>query len=48
MSNLETLINAAWENTALRALSETQNAVSQTIDLLDKGQLRVAQPHGDT
>lgn len=48
MSNLETLINAAWENTALRALSETQNAVSQTIDLLDKGQLRVAQPQGDT
>lgn len=44
MNHLESLINKAWENRDLLKESETTNAIRQVIDLLDTGQLRVAQP----
>lgn len=44
MNNLESLINKAWENRDLLKESQTTDAIRQVIDLLDAGQLRVAEP----
>ncbi len=38
------LIDAAWENRELLKNEETRRAVLQTVDLIDKGKLRVAEP----
>jgi len=50
MSDLETLIDAAWERraelTPSDAASETGEAVEQAIALLDTGEARVAEPLG--
>ncbi|UBM61420.1 2,3,4,5-tetrahydropyridine-2,6-dicarboxylate N-succinyltransferase [Candidatus Sulfidibacterium hydrothermale] len=48
MKNIETLINEAWENRELLENQEVKNAVMETVDLLDRGKLRVAEPDGDT
>lgn len=42
--NMERLITRAWDNRELLQEKETQDAVRQVIELLDKGQMRVAQP----
>jgi len=41
------LIESAWLNRDLIKNSDVQQAVSATMEKLDKGQLRVAQPEGD-
>lgn len=43
-TELKKLIEAAWEDRALLNYKEYQNAVEEVILLLDKGELRVAQP----
>ncbi len=40
-------IERAWDNRELLSNPETQNAIRETIDLLDKGTLRVAEPFGN-
>ncbi len=47
MTNLQTLIEQAWENRALLQEETTTNAIREVIDLLDAGTLRVAEPKGD-
>ncbi len=44
MTDLQQKIEAAWENRDLLAQEETQNTIKNVIELLDKGQLRVAEP----
>ena len=47
MENLRAQIEQAWENRELLKQEETQNAINEVIELLDKGNLRVAEPSGD-
>ena len=42
MDNLRSLIENAWENRALLEETTTKEAVRTIVDLLDKGELRVA------
>ena len=44
MTNLRTLIESAWENRALLQENTTKEAIRTIVDLLDKGELRVAEP----
>jgi 2,3,4,5-tetrahydropyridine-2-carboxylate N-succinyltransferase len=44
MHNLQTTIEAAWDNRALLQEAATTAAIRQVIDLLDAGTLRVAEP----
>jgi 2,3,4,5-tetrahydropyridine-2,6-dicarboxylate N-succinyltransferase len=44
--NLRTTIENAWENRSLLENVDTQHAIRQIIELLDKGQVRVAEPVG--
>lgn len=44
MSNLQTIIEQAWENRALLQEETTTNAIREVIELLDAGKLRVAEP----
>lgn len=41
---LQNIIETAWENRALLQEVETQNAIREVVNQLDKGTLRVAQP----
>ena len=43
-SNLQELIEQAFDNREMLQNSEVRDAIQQTIELLDKGQLRVAEP----
>ncbi len=43
-SNLQELIEQAFDNREMLQNSEVRDAIRQTIELLDKGQLRVAEP----
>ncbi|MCG9973258.1 2,3,4,5-tetrahydropyridine-2,6-dicarboxylate N-succinyltransferase [Christiangramia crocea] len=47
MDQLQAKIENAWENRELLKDSETTDAIRQVIDLLDKGELRVAEPTSD-
>lgn len=47
MENLQSTIEAAWNNRALLANSKTLDAINLVIELLDKGKLRCAEPQGD-
>ena len=47
MDNLKSLIETAWENRALLEENTTKDAVRTIVDLLDKGDLRVAEPTAD-
>ena len=47
MTNLRTLIETAWENRALLQENTTKEAIRTIVDLLDKGELRVAEPTMD-
>ena len=44
---MQELIETAWENRALVSDVNVQNAIRTTIEKLDKGELRVAQPDGN-
>ena len=44
MKQLQQIILAAWENRELLKTDETKNTIRQVIELLDKGQLRCAEP----
>lgn len=45
--SLKSIIEAAWENKALLEQTETQDTIRKVIELLDKGELRTAEPEGD-
>lgn len=47
MSNLQSIIEQAWENRALLQEESTQNAIREVVSLLDAGTLRVAEPTND-
>lgn len=44
---MQKIVEAAWENRELLKEKDTVKAINETIDRLDKGQLRVAEPTGD-
>ncbi len=44
MTNLEPIINKAWDNRELLSDTETTNAIREVISQLDAGELRVAEP----
>ena len=41
---MQEIIEAAWENRSLLMEGKTQETIREVIDLLDKGELRVAEP----
>lgn len=47
MTSLEQTINEAWENRDLLKNEETTTAIRKVVDLLDAGELRVAEPTAD-
>ncbi|WJJ98062.1 2,3,4,5-tetrahydropyridine-2,6-dicarboxylate N-succinyltransferase [Algibacter luteus] len=47
MTELQQIIENAWNNRALLKEEETTTAIRNVIDLLDKGELRVAEPTKD-
>jgi 2,3,4,5-tetrahydropyridine-2-carboxylate N-succinyltransferase len=47
MEELKSLIDSAWIDRALLKNNEVQQAVFSVVEMLDKGQLRVASPVGD-
>lgn len=44
MTEIKSIIEAAWENRALLKDNRTLDAIRKVVDLLDKGELRVATP----
>jgi 2,3,4,5-tetrahydropyridine-2-carboxylate N-succinyltransferase len=44
MTELQQIIESAWDNRELLKENKTENAIRQVVDLLDKGDLRVAEP----
>ena len=47
MDNLRSLIETAWENRALLEETITKDAIREIVNLLDAGDLRVAEPTSD-
>ncbi len=47
MTDLIPIIEKAWEDRSLLEKADTQNAVREVIELLDKGKVRVAEPSED-
>jgi len=47
MRNIETLVNKAWENRELLQTPAVKEAIIETIDQLDRGKLRVAEPENN-
>jgi len=47
MKDLQNIIEQAWENRELLKETATQNAIRKVVDLLDAGELRVAEPTAD-
>src|SRR5690606_25853440 len=47
MTAIRELIERAWDDRALLETENTQNAIRTAIDLLDRGELRCAEPQGD-
>jgi 2,3,4,5-tetrahydropyridine-2-carboxylate N-succinyltransferase len=47
MNSLEKSIVAAWDNPELRSKAETIEAIEKVVDLVDKGELRTAEPKAD-
>lgn len=44
---LQQLVESAWDNRELLREEETKSAIFEVVNLLDKGELRVAQPQGE-
>jgi 2,3,4,5-tetrahydropyridine-2-carboxylate N-succinyltransferase len=47
MDILKKKIEATWENRELLKLAENQQVIREVMELLDKGEIRVAEPDGD-
>ena len=47
MTELQQIIEKAWDDRALLKEEKTTSAIRNVIDLLDKGELRVAEPIED-
>jgi len=47
MEELKNKIEAAWDNRELLKKADTQAAIREVLELLDKGKIRVAEPNGD-
>src|SRR5690606_39819073 len=47
MTVIRELIENAWENRSLLEEQATQNAIREAIGLLDRGELRCAEPNGE-
>ncbi len=47
METYRSIIEAAWENRGMLEESQTREAITEILDMLDKGKLRVAEPRGD-
>jgi len=47
MEDLKNKIEAAWDNRDLLKKVDTQAAIREVLELLDKGKIRVAEPDGD-
>lgn len=47
MKKLQEIIEKTWDNRELLNQVENQQAIRDVIELIDKGQLRVAEPNGD-
>lgn len=47
MEELKNKIEAAWDNRDLLKEADTQAAIREVLELLDKGKIRVAEPDGD-
>ena len=47
MTQLQHIIEQAWDNRALLKEIETTKAIRKVISLLDSGELRVAEPTSD-
>ena len=47
MQKLQEIIEKTWDNRELLSQEESQQAIRDVIELIDKGQLRVAEPSGD-
>ncbi|HDS07233.1 MAG TPA: 2,3,4,5-tetrahydropyridine-2,6-dicarboxylate N-succinyltransferase [Bacteroides sp.] len=45
--NLQKIVETAWENRNTLARDEVKEAISQVVDLLDRGEIRVAEKKGD-
>ncbi len=48
MERLQAIVNDAWNNRNLLEKKDTRNAIRSIIDLLDRGEVRVASQDGDT
>ncbi|MFP4059905.1 MAG: 2,3,4,5-tetrahydropyridine-2,6-dicarboxylate N-succinyltransferase [Bacteroidota bacterium] len=46
MQEIKDKIEAAWQNRDMLQQNETRNTIREVIELLDKGELRVAEPDG--
>ncbi len=47
MKDLKSLVERTWDNRELLKEAATQSSIREIIELIDKGQLRVAEPHND-
>lgn len=47
MKTYQSIIEAAWEDRGLLEESQTRQTINQVLEMLDKGELRVAEPRGD-
>ncbi len=47
MKKLQSVIEQAWENREMLKETTTRESIQQVIELLDKGKLRVAEPHNN-
>ena len=47
MNNLKQIIEKTWDNRELLKEEQTIEAINQVIELVDKGELRTAEPDGD-
>jgi len=48
MEKLKSLINNIWENPSLAQTEEAKTAIRSVVELLNLGQLRVAEPYGES
>ena len=44
MENLQTIVESAWDNRSLLKEKKTEDAIREVIELVDKGNLRTAEP----
>jgi 2,3,4,5-tetrahydropyridine-2,6-dicarboxylate N-succinyltransferase len=47
MNSIQSIIEQAWDNPALRSSDEVKQAIEAVVEKVDKGELRTAQPNED-